>query len=141
MTPRQIDLVKQSWHNIQESHPQFAEIFYARLFELYPDLRSMFLNNLSVQKIKLTATLSFIAQHLGDPVTLLPKVQQLGMTHSGYGVREEHYEQVGQALFWALKQSLGKTFDEDTEQAWSLAYQTLADAMMSADIDSAIHHY
>ena len=62
-----------------------------------------------------------------------------GMRHSGYGVRDEHYKLVEQALIWALKQCLGSGFNHATEQAWLLAYRTLADAMSTADIDDFIY--
>jgi hemoglobin-like flavoprotein len=33
---------------------------------------------------------------------------------------------------WTLEQGLGPAFDDDTRQAWTLAYQTLAGVMLEA---------
>ena len=140
MTPEQIDLLQSSWRK-SNTTPSIAELFYAKLFEIDPKLKVLFYGDMQAQQKKFSDTLSMIIEYFGDPIALAPKVHALGFRHIGYGVRDEYYEPVERALIWALKQSLGDAFDHATEQAWIMAYRRVADAMISADIDSLIQPY
>ena len=141
MTPEQIELLQSSWRESSNAMPSIAELFYAKLFEIDPKLKNLFYGDMPSQYKKFSDTLSVIVEFLGDPETLAPKLHELGLRHVGYGVRDEYYEPVEQALIWALKQSLGEAFDASTEHAWIIAYRRVADAMISADIDSLIQPY
>jgi hemoglobin-like flavoprotein len=59
-------------------------------------------------------------------------VQHLGRKHTGYGVRPEHYDVVGEALLWTLGQGLGDAFTIETEEAWTAAYVLLSTVMQEA---------
>ena len=139
MTSEQIAQVKDSWRQAAATTPPVAELFYAKLSEIDPALKALFLNDSQAQQKKFSDTLSVIVEHLDNPVALVPKIHELGVSHAGYGVKDEHYAMVEQALIGALKQSLGGEFDAATEQAWTLAYRALADGMTSADIDSDMY--
>jgi hemoglobin-like flavoprotein len=45
-------------------------------------------------------------------------VQDLGRRHTGYGVRDEHYDLVAEALMWALDKGLGPDFTPEVKDAW-----------------------
>jgi hemoglobin-like flavoprotein len=60
---------------------------------------------------------------------LVPVVRQLGARHVNYGVRAEHYATVGSALLWTLEQGLADKFTEEVHEAWTMAYDLLADVM------------
>ena len=139
MTPAEIDLVKKSWLAATISAAGFAELFYRRLFELDPGLRRMFSDDMASQQRKLIVTLTAIIDYLDAPEVLLPKIHELGIRHSGYGVNDAHYLLVEQVLIWTLEQNLGDAFDSATEQAWRDAYRILADAMRTAEIDNLMY--
>ena len=40
--------------------------------------------------------------------TLVPAVSALGRRHAGYGLKAQHYVQVGSALLWALEKALAR---------------------------------
>ncbi len=63
---------------------------------------------------------------------IVDAVQKLGVRHAGYGVKDEHYATVGQALIWTLDQGLGDAFTEEVEEAWVAVYTVLADTMKDA---------
>jgi hemoglobin-like flavoprotein len=63
---------------------------------------------------------------------VLPAIQALGQRHVNYGVRDQHYDTVAQALIWTLEKGLGAAFTPDAKQAWTHAYGLLADAMKAA---------
>ena len=64
--------------------------------------------------------------------TILPTIQDLGKRHVGYGVKEEYYETVGEALLSTLEWGLGRDFTPEVKDAWAAAYKLLSDTMKSA---------
>src|SRR5690242_5017983 len=107
MTPRQIEIVKLSFAKIMPYKDQDAELFYCRLFELDPSLRLMFRPDLTEQKQKLMVALALVVTNLEKMDSLLPSIRVLGQRHKGYGVRNRHYDVVGQALLWTLEIGMG----------------------------------
>ena len=101
-----------------------AQLFYARLFELDPDLELLFKRNPSEQGRKLMQMLGLAVNSLDRMDQLLPVVQSLGTRHVSYGVRDKDYDTVGQALLWTLRKGLGDAFTPDVETAWSMVYAT-----------------
>jgi nitric oxide dioxygenase len=63
---------------------------------------------------------------------IVPAVQQLGIRHAGYGVKEEHYAAVAAALLWTLEEGLGADFTPEVKDAWTAAYTVLATTMQQA---------
>ncbi len=56
----------------------------------------------------------------------------LGARHVSYGVRDEHYDTVGQASIWTLEKDLGNAFTPQVKSAWLSAYGLLAGVMKDA---------
>ena len=131
MTNEQIKLVQDSFRQVAPIAETAAQLFYARLFELDPDLELLFKGNLTEQGRKLMQMLGLAVNSLGRMEQLLPVVRSLGTRHVMYGVRDRDYDTVGQALLWTLRKGLGDAFTPDVEAAWSNVYATLASAMQS----------
>jgi hemoglobin-like flavoprotein len=132
MTPIAISLVKESFRKIVPIADQAAAIFYARLFELDPDLRPMFRGDMAEQGRKLMMMLATAVGALDRLDQLVPVVRALGARHAGYGVAEEHYATVGAALLWTLEKGLGAEFTPAVREAWTNTYSLLANTMISA---------
>ncbi len=98
MTPNQIKLVQTSFAQVAPIAATAADLFYGRLFEIAPQVRAMFPDDLSEQKKKLMAMLGTAVAGLNHLETLMPAVQALGRRHGGYGVKAQHYASVGSAL-------------------------------------------
>ena len=131
MTNEQIKLVQDSFRQVAPIAETAAQLFYARLFELDPDLELLFKGNLSEQGRKLMQMLGLAVNSLDRMDQLLPVVRSLGTRHVSYGVRDKDYNTVGKALLWTLQRGLGEAFTPDVEAAWSNVYATLASAMQS----------
>jgi hemoglobin-like flavoprotein len=129
MTDEQIRLVQDSFRQVAPIAETAAQLFYARLFELDPDLELLFKGNLSEQGRKLMQMLGLAVNSLNRMDQLLPIVQSLGTRHVSYGVRDKDYDTVGQALLWTLQKGLGEAFTPDVEAAWSDVYAILASEM------------
>jgi hypothetical protein len=89
MTPRQIDLVQQSFAEVKPIAATAAELFYGRLFTLDPSLRPLFKGDIVRQGQMLMSMIGAAVAGLRNLDTLAPVVRQLGARHVGYGVRNE----------------------------------------------------
>ncbi|MDB5955027.1 globin family protein [Ramlibacter sp.] len=132
MTPEQIALVQASFEKVKPVAPQAAEIFYARLFELAPQVRGLFRGDMAEQGRKLMAMLAGVVGGLSRLDVLVPTAQQLARRHVAYGALPEHYPVVGQALLETLAKGLGEEFTPQVRQAWETAYGTLSQVMIAA---------
>jgi len=132
MNPEQIDLVQNTWRQVQLVGDTAAELFYGKLFSLDAGLRPLFKNDLRDQGRNLTAMISVAVHWLGRPEKIVLAVQQLGRRHAAYGVQPRHYAIVGTALLWMLEKCLGDAFTPEARSAWAAAYDMLAKTMQDA---------
>src|SRR5260370_21148850 len=86
VTPQQIELVQTSFQKVVPIAGTAADLFYNRLFEIAPEVRSLFPDDLSEQKKKLMAMLGTAVTNLHQLETILPAVKHLALRHQGYGV-------------------------------------------------------
>jgi hemoglobin-like flavoprotein len=136
MTPRQKSLVQSTFAQVAPIAETAAALFYNRLFELDPALRPMFKGSIEEQGRKLMQTLAVAVRGLDDLGALVPAVRALGKRHAGYGVRDEHYETVADALIWTLEAGLGDAFTPEVREAWATVYWILADTMKDSAAES-----
>lgn len=129
MTPRQMTLVQSSFDRIAPISDTVARLFYDRLFELDPQLRSLFSTDMSEQGRKLMQMLAYCVQGLENLDDLMPAVKALGARHVAYRVADKDYDTVGEALCWTLEKGLGADFTPEMREAWVTVYSLLADAM------------
>ncbi|MGN7161962.1 globin family protein [Sphingomonas sp. SAFR-052] len=132
LSARQIELVQDSFAAVVPLTNEAAAEFYRRLFELSPDTRALFRNDMTEQGRKLFLTLATVVDALDRLDTIVPIARELAIRHIGYGAKESHYAAVGSALIETLRVGLGSAFDRDTEQAWSAAYEILSGTMLAA---------
>ncbi|TGQ29058.1 MULTISPECIES: globin family protein [unclassified Mesorhizobium] len=133
MTPDQIRLVQDSFHEVIPIRVAAAALFYERLFAIDTNLRALFLaSDMPNQGAKLMKSLGFVVHGLDRADTILPAVRELAKRHVAYGVKEHHYPIVGQALIDTLAAGLGSAFTPAVREAWEAAYALLASVMISA---------
>lgn len=132
MTPKQVALVQFSWDKVRPVAEPAAELFYSHLFSLDPSLKPLFKGDVKAQGRKLMNMIGFAVKGLARLDAIVPGLQALGRRHAGYGVKDSHYETVGAALLWTLRQGLGDAFTAEVQAAWAAAYDALASTMKEA---------
>jgi nitric oxide dioxygenase len=132
MTPDQINLIKESFTDVEPISEYVAKLFYQRLFELDAGLKSMFISDMAELGRKLIDFLALVVDKIDDLGEIVPNIEALGIRHVDYGVKPENYDTVGVALLWTLEQGLDRAFTPEVREAWSSAYCMLADTMISA---------
>ncbi len=132
MNPTQVELVQSSFAKVVPIAETAAELFYDRLFELDPSLRSLFRSDMKEQGKKLMASLQMVVGNLRNLDRIVPGVQAMALRHVNYGVKNSDYAVVGQALIDTLEKGLGAGFTPEVREAWLSAYTILANTMKSA---------
>jgi len=132
MTPEQIDLVRKSFDALWPFRRKLAEQFYGRLFELAPDTRRLFPNDMERQQLKLMDTLAAIVGTLDQREICQSVISHTGRKHAEFGAQTSHFVAFGDALIWGLQQQFGPAFTPEMQQAWSVLYDAIQAEMMRA---------
>lgn len=118
-----------------------ADLFYRKLFELRPEYRSLFKQDMEPQKRKFVAMLAFIVkaldfadddwrQQVDENSDLFLVILALGRRHHElYKTSSDMYGPVGESLIWCLDYGLGKAFTPPLRHSWTKAYGGLASIM------------
>lgn len=131
LTASEIELIRDSFDRVSVGL-RFSRNYYARLFEIAPELRPLFPDDLSVQLRKLMEMLAALVEKLDRPHELMLALEALGAQHRDYGVALAHFAPVGQALFETLQSELGPSFDDATRRAWIALYALAATWMQQS---------
>ena len=132
MTPEQIRIVQSTWVRVLPIKDIAAQLFYKRLFEMDPSLRPLFRGDLREQGEKLMQIIDAAVNGLSHLERIVTAIQDLGRRHADYGVKDHHYDTVGAALLWTLKEGLGAEFTPKAKEAWATVYGVLAATMQEA---------
>ncbi|MEW6453656.1 MAG: globin domain-containing protein [Pseudomonadota bacterium] len=132
MTPEQVAIIKSNFAQVVGQKEAVGLMFYERLFTIAPETKSLFKGDLKAQSRKLMDTLALAIGMLRDMPTLVATLEGLAKRHVSYGVKDEHYAKVGEALLWTLEKGLGAAFTADAKAAWTVLYGAVSDIMRKA---------
>jgi hemoglobin-like flavoprotein len=130
MTERQILLVKNSWSYVIVKAEEAGLLFYNRLFEIAPELKSMFKTEPKDQSRKLINMVTLIVSKLQKLQEIEDEIKGLAVRHRKYGVDTAYYRIVGAAFIWTLQRGLKEKWNEELEEAWVAVYTVISDAMI-----------
>jgi len=142
ITDEQKATILSNWRLVVPIADTAADLFYRRLFELKPEYRKLFGEEMAAQKQKLLQMLTFVVRSLewggtawaedvppDDDLFLV--LLALGRRHSSlYAVPDDGYEAVIDSLLWTLDYGLGKAFDDKAYEAWSQVMVLVANTMI-----------
>lgn len=134
MTLDELMLIEADGAVVRTKPDEFARSFYAALFEIAPQTRELFPDDLTAQRGKLVAELEFLIEAAtgsassGDLSPFVERARELGRRHVGYGVTGRDYAFVGDALLRAVAEH-ADSWDDDHERAWRKLYRLISDVM------------
>ena len=131
LTTAQIALILDSFQRLKPDVEAASVLFYERLFEIAPELRSMFRSDMAGQGMRFMSTLGEIIQLLDNPDALRPHLERLAKGHAAFGVKPEHFKPMGQALIQTMRETLDEDFSEAAADAWEAAYAHMAGEMIA----------
>ena len=132
MTPEQAQIIKSTFAAVMKDKVKVGLLFYDRLFTIAPDTKPLFKKDMAEQSRKLMDTLALAIGMLRDMPSLVMTLEGLARRHVAYGVKDEHYDKVGEALLWTLQQGLGSAFTPQAREAWTALYVAVAKIMRDA---------
>ena len=132
MTPAQVELVQSSWAKVMPISQTASELFYARLFEIAPEVKPYFKGDMKEQGKKLMVMIGTAVNSLTNIEAVVPAIREMAIRHVDYGVKPEDYDSVGTALLWTLEQGLGDDFTPEVKEAWAEVYGLVATTMKDA---------
>jgi nitric oxide dioxygenase len=124
MTRHQVGVVRKSFAALLPVAEAAAALFYARLFELDPNVRSSFPGDLREQGRRLMHMLTIVVRGLDAPETMEPALRALGR-QVGYGLSHAHECSAELAMLWTLEQALGSDYTPEVRDAWRAAHHWL----------------
>lgn len=130
MTPEQLALVQRSFVAATARADHLTTRFYDELFELAPEVRGLFPDDLTLQRQKLFDELTAIVAAVVSGSGLDTRAEPLGARHLDYGTEPRHDDLVGQALMSAMAGTLGDRWTDATAEAWASAYAEVAASML-----------
>ena len=131
VTPRQAQLVRESFESVRSVGTTIVQLFYARLFSLDPGLRALFRHEMRDQSRKLADMLAAVVDSADNLEAVRPRLRELGRQHVAYGTTASHYELVASALLWTLGHVLEREFYPETRDAWATLVQEVNAEMLA----------
>jgi nitric oxide dioxygenase len=126
-----IKLLISSFLKIEPQADEFAATFYYILFEKYPSMVPLFAKtDMEKQKTRLIESLQLVMGNIHNPETSASILRNLGYKHVSYGAVLTDYPLIGDALLQTLERHLGKDWNPEVEQAWTIGYQKISDLMI-----------
>ncbi|MDT0681843.1 globin domain-containing protein [Roseicyclus sp. F158] len=116
--------------------PVAARTFYQTLFDLRPQYRQLFEEDMEGQYVKFVSTMGFLVDHLHDPAVFEHEARKLGSRHKEYGVVPIDYASGGLALMRAFDQHLVPPLTKRERVAWVHLYDEVALLMIDDGVPS-----
>ena len=130
LAPTTVQHIRESARRLPENHVILARVFYQHLFEMAPQIRGMFPQDMSAQEEKLLQAILAAVSALDDPAALEATLRRWGAAHQRVlGVTDSMYVYVGHALLRTVKLLLSDS--SAVLSSWVAVYEWLAAVMIS----------
>lgn len=136
MTEDQIRMVRESFAQATGRRKDFAEFFYACLFDLSPAMRDLFKGDIESQAMRFIEMVAAVVNSMTTQQAVSRALEMLGASHRHAAIETHHYGPFGQALIWSLAQTLGDDFTPQIRAAWEDWYELVAQTMAAASRDA-----
>lgn len=138
MNSRQKELVKATVPTLQAAGPVLTAHFYKRMLSRHPELKETFnMGNQANgrQKEALAGAVLAYAQHIENPSVLINVLKGIGNKHVSLNIQPEQYPIVGENLIASIGEVLGEAATPELLDAWTVAYNQLAEIMIGLEMD------
>mmetsp|Transcript_99253 Transcript_99253/g.206799 ORF Transcript_99253/g.206799 Transcript_99253/m.206799 type:complete len:350 (+) Transcript_99253:273-1322(+) len=143
LTEKEIHLVQESWSKVEAGNvdESVGVQLFLNIFKIAPEAVALYPfkadTNLSespklrAHGAKVVGTVAVAVKGLNNLPALVPTLQELGTKHTGYMVKQPHYDVVGQALIQTLSETLDKHFTAELKLAWLKVWHIVSTTMMA----------
>lgn len=100
--------------------PDLMQIFYALLFERYPEVKPLFGRNSQREQAQmLTEAVGMLVANVDDPEFVRSTMLAVGKKHLDYGVEDRMYGWVGECLVATLERVSAEAWTAKLQTAWT----------------------
>jgi hemoglobin-like flavoprotein len=125
------DVLRSSFALVLEREPNLTHRFYDELFGRHPQVRPLFSRHSRDRQEKMLAeALVAVIDHVDDAPWLGQTLRALGAKHRDYGVTDEMYAWVGEALLATLAAAAGDAWRPEVRASWVEAYGAISSLMI-----------
>jgi len=138
LTKQHIQIIKSTIPLLENAGPALTKHFYSRMFSHAPELKNIF--NMSnqhngKQQVALFEAIAAYAKNIENVAVLKSAVERIAQKHTSLNIQPEHYKVVGHHLIETLRELAGEVFSLDVEEAWTKAYQFLAQIFINREAE------
>jgi hemoglobin-like flavoprotein len=134
VTPKQVELVRQSFDSMWPIRRKLADQFYRRFFELAPDAQGLFRGDMESQHLKLMDMIAAIVGALDKREMFQSIITHSGRQHARFGAKPFHFAAFGDSLICSLEQQFGAAFTPELKEAWITLYDAVQNEMIRAGL-------
>ncbi|MBU6414261.1 MAG: hypothetical protein KGS45_12410 [Planctomycetes bacterium] len=133
--------LRASFNAFSADGSRLASIFYAKLFERYPGVRTLFPADIRAQEVKLMDSLKAVVEHAEADPKLIEALKALGVRHVKYGAKPEHYPIVCDLLIESMADAAGPAWSVRLAAEWRRALEIVSRIMLAgaASHESSTH--
>ena len=138
MNTSQKELVKGTVPLLKAKGNDLISYFYQRMLTNNPELKDVFniANQASgKQQNALTGAVLAYAENIDNPTVLINTLKAIGNKHVSLNIAAEQYDIVGNHLINSIIEVLGAAATPELIEAWTCAYNELAQIMISIEAD------
>ncbi|XP_054712905.1 globin D, coelomic-like isoform X1 [Uloborus diversus] len=148
LTPKQKELLTETWKQLVENISNVGVITFMNLFETHPDVQDVFMpfKGLSVEELRHSKELRAhglrvmgfvqkVVARLDEPEKSEQLLKELGRNHVMYGAKVDYVDLIGPQFVFAVKPSMEKYWSEEIEDAWIQLFRYMAYQMKKAMLE------
>ncbi len=129
-TEEQINRLGSSFQLIEPRLDDVVSVFYTKLFDAAPALRSMFPDDLGGQKKHMNSALKLVANNVANIEKLAGPLREMGARHVGYGAQEAQFPVVRDIMVDSLAEVAGYVWTPQLSSDWGAALDAVAGYMI-----------
>ncbi|SFE97607.1 NO-inducible flavohemoprotein [Flavobacterium xueshanense] len=138
MNASQKELIKATIPILRTNGNDLISYFYQRMLSNNPELKNIFnmANQASgKQQNALSGAVLAYAENIENPTVLINTLKSIGNKHVSLNIQPEQYDIVGNHLIGSIKEVLGDLATVELIEAWTCAYNELAQIMISIEAE------
>ena len=138
LTDKHINIIKSTIPLLENAGSALTDHFYQRLFSHNPELQDIFNmanQHSGRQQVALFEAIAAYAKNIENLAVLTTAVERIAQKHTSFNIKAPHYAVVGHHLIETLRELASDAFTADVEEAWTAAYQFLAQIFINREAE------
>lgn len=136
MNNQEINEVRRTWGLASTRLPLLSHLFNTRMCLISSHHGSLFGDDAETSARLLLRLIGIAVNGLNQPRILFPVLETLGRQNARQIIKARQNCIVLRALLWALKATLGTSFDSSVRHAWIVCYRAVTHAMEGGVVEA-----